>query len=62
MEYDLEAELKDQNRCLAGIRHWLKVAATYQNDDQEKRLDGIQAALAKAAEYEPRVRRNGGRR
>lgn len=50
----MELELKDQNRCLAGMRHWLKVAAEYKNDDPVKRMDGIQAALGKAAEYEPR--------
>lgn len=60
--FEIEQELRDQNRCLAGMRHWLKVAAEYQHEDPVKRLDGIQAALTKAAEYEPRTKRNTKRR
>lgn len=59
---DLEAEIRVLNRTLTGMRNFVKIAAEYQNDDLEKRLDGIQAALAQAAKYEPRQikgRRNG---
>jgi len=57
----LETEVRSLNRVLAGQRHWLKVAAKYENEDLGKRLDAIQAALLRAAEYEPRVQRKRGR-
>lgn len=57
-----EAEIRVLNRTITGMRNFLKIASEYKNDDLEKRLDGIQAALAQAAKYEPRQikgRRNG---
>lgn len=58
---ELEREVRTLNRTLAGQRHFLKIAAEYKHDDPAKRLDGIQAALAKAAEYEPRTQKVGRR-
>jgi hypothetical protein len=51
---ELESQLREQHRVLTGQRHWLKVAAEYKNDDPAKQLEGMQAALLKASEYQPR--------
>jgi hypothetical protein len=51
---DLERQLREQHRVLTGQRNFLKIAAEYKNDDPVKRLDGIQEALKRAADYEPR--------
>lgn len=53
---ELENEVRDLNRVITGQRHYLSVAAEYKNDDPAKLIEGIQAALRKAAEYEPRRR------
>lgn len=56
----LAAEVRKLNRILAGQRHYIKVAADYKNDDLQARVDGMQAALKKAAEYDPgAVKRRG---
>jgi hypothetical protein len=52
---ELEAEVRVLNRTVTGLRNYLRIASEYKNDDLEKRLDGIQAALGEAAKYEPRV-------
>lgn len=60
--HELEQEVRNLNRVLTGMRNYIKIASEYKNDDLEKRMDGIQAALAQAAKYEPRQikgRRNG---
>ncbi len=57
----LESAIRQQDRTLAGIKHFLKVAAEYRNDDPVKRMDGIQAALKKASEYEGRSQQRGRR-
>lgn len=51
---ELDREVRTLNRALTGQRNWLKVASEYKNDDPIKLVEGIQAALKKAAEYEPR--------
>lgn len=59
---ELQAEIRALNRTITGMRNYLRIASEYKNDDLEKRLDGIQAALSQAAKYEPRQikgRRNG---
>jgi hypothetical protein len=55
---DLEREIRQQNRTLAGIQHWLKVAAEYRNDDPVKQVEGMQAAIFKASEYVGRTQRS----
>lgn len=63
----LESELRQKDRTIAGLKHWLKVAATYQAvpkiktlhdadplDTLQRTIEGMQAALLKAAEYEGR--------
>lgn len=54
-------EIRELNRCVAGMRHYIGVAAKYKNDDPVALIAGIQAALGKAAEYDP-TRRAGKRR
>ena len=51
---ELEREARVVNRTITGMRNYIRIAAEYKNDDAIKRLDGIQAALAQAAKYEPR--------
>jgi hypothetical protein len=52
--HDLEMEVRTLNRCITGMRNMIKIAADYKNDDLETRVSGIQEALKRAAEYEPR--------
>lgn len=68
---ELESQVRDLDRCVAGMRHYIKVAAEYKARIPEganltdpgyiealsRQIEGIQAALSKAAEYEPRRRR-----
>ncbi len=58
---DLETEIRTLNRCITGMRNMIKIAAEYKNDDLEIRVNGIQEALKKAAEYEPRQQGRGRR-
>ena len=67
----LEQEVRVLNRTLTGQRHWLKVAAEYRSAADgslpvdlgtARTLAGIQAALGKAAEYEPRQQQRGRQR
>ncbi len=52
--HELETEVRTLNRCITGMRNMIKIAAEYKNEDLETRVNGIQEALKKAAEYEPR--------
>jgi hypothetical protein len=57
----LEREIREMNRALVGVQEVLRKAARFNHDDLEKRLDGIQFLLAKAAEYKPRPQQRGRR-
>jgi hypothetical protein len=57
----LEQQVREMNRAVVGVQEILRKAANFKHDDLEKRLDGIQFLLAKAAEYAPRQQRKGRR-
>lgn len=57
----LEREVREVNRALVGVQEVLRKAANFKHDDIEKRIDGIQFLLAKAAEYTPRQQKKGRR-
>ena len=40
-----------QDSTITGMKHYLKVAADYRNEDPEQVLAAIQAALGKASTY-----------
>lgn len=52
---ELDAAVRQKDRTIEGMKHWIKVAAEYKNDDPMRLIAGIQAALLKAAEYEGRA-------
>jgi len=58
---ELRRQVRENNRALVGVQEVLRKAANFKHDDLEKRLDGIQFLLAKAAEYSPRPQRKGRR-
>lgn len=51
---ELEADIRQKDRTITGIQHYMKIAADYKNDDPAQVLAAIQAALGKAAEYQGR--------
>lgn len=51
---ELQSAVRQQDRTITGIKHYLKIAADYQNDDPAKVAEAIQAALGHAAKYEGR--------
>lgn len=68
---DLERKLRQKDRTIAGIQHWLKVAGTYKADAGladtdasvlQRQLEGMQAALLKASEYQGREQKTRGRK
>lgn len=63
----LRVELQQRDKTIEGMKHWLKVAAVYRAvpkvktlhdadpiDTLQRTVEGIQAALLKASEYEGR--------
>lgn len=51
---ELEREVRDLSQALIRLQNYLRIAANYQNSSSDARLDGIQAALLKAAEVKAR--------
>lgn len=59
---ELESTIRQKDRTVEGMKHWLKVAATYKVDHLDpldvgaawRQIEGMQAALLKAAEYQGR--------
>lgn len=49
---ELQIRVAAQDKVIKGMKHYLKVAADYQNDDPAQVTAAIQHALGKAAEYE----------
>lgn len=54
----LESDIRQKDRTITGMKHWLKVAAEYKNDDPLALIAGVQAALLKASEYEGREQKS----
>ncbi len=52
----LVAVVAQQDKTIKGMKHYLKVAADYQNDDSDQVMRAMQAALRKASAYEKPVR------
>jgi len=48
----LSVQVANQDKVITGMKHYLKVAADYRNDDPAQVLGAIQAALGEAAKYE----------
>ena len=57
---ELEAHLRQMDRTIAGMQHFLKIAADYVNEDPAQTMAAIQAALGKAAEYKGREQKRRG--
>lgn len=49
--HQLRQEIVSQDKVITGLQHYLKIAADYRNEDPEKTLAAIQAALGKASSY-----------
>lgn len=50
----LEVDVRRADRTVTGMKHFLKIAAEYQNESPEQVVVAIQAALGKASKYEGR--------
>jgi len=48
---DLRGMVASQDKVITGMKHYMKVAADYHNDDPAQVLAAIQAALGKASAY-----------
>lgn len=49
---DLEREVRRLSSVVVYTKNQMRIAGKYQNEDLEARVNGIQAALLRAAEYE----------
>lgn len=56
-----EIRLRQLDRDLNAVKQFLRIAARYENEDVQKLVSGIQAALGKAAESKGRQPRKKGK-